>query len=187
MLPSSETANELQNIEKSLLELVLETPEKGQLSRQPCAGTSEPLRLEQRQKQLPLRRFRSRGFRHLRDLQLLRHLRVEHHQPLQQVAVEVFMPNKTEPLRVGTRSSWANMQHWQTESGLFFCFLFLSNFFCFLFFEWGPGALGSGKYATLANRGQEGAGINPPLYLNFFFSVSSSTISFFLDFSVSLY
>ena len=105
MLPSSETANELQNIEKSLLELVLETPEKGQLSRQPCAGTSEPLRLEQRQKQLPFRRFRSRGFRHLRDLQLLGHLRVEHHQPLQQVAVEVFMPNKTEPLRVGTRSS----------------------------------------------------------------------------------
>lgn len=101
VLPSSETANELQNIEKSLLELVLETPEKGQLSRQPCAGTSEPLRLEQRQKQLPLRRFRSRGFRHLRDLQLLGHLRVEHHQPLQQVAEEVFIQIKLSRLEWG--------------------------------------------------------------------------------------
>ena len=97
VLPSSETANELQNIEKSLLELVLETPEKGQLPRHPCAGTSEPLRLEQRQKQLPLRRFRSRGFRHLRDLKLLCHLWFQHHQSLQQVEVEVFIPNKTEP------------------------------------------------------------------------------------------
>ena len=150
VLPSSETANELQNIEKSLLELVLETPEKGQLSRQPCAGTSEPLRLEQRQKQLPFRRFRSRGFRHLRDLQLLGHLRVQHHQPLQQVDVEVFMPNKTssgDQELLGKYATLANRER------AVFLFPFPVYFFCFLFFKWGPGALGSGKYATLANRG----------------------------------
>ena len=72
VLPSSETANELQNIEKSLLELVTKPPYEAQSNcSTPLAGASKPLRLEQRQEQFPLSGLGSRRVRHLRDIELL--------------------------------------------------------------------------------------------------------------------
>ena len=93
VLPSSETANELQNIEKSLLELVTKPPCRAQSNCSiPFAGTSKPLRLEQRQEQFPLCGLGSRRVRHLRDIELLCNLWIQHYQSLKQVLTgAVFM------------------------------------------------------------------------------------------------
>ena len=93
VLPSSETANELQNIEKSLLELVTKPPCGAQSSYSiPVAGTSKPLRLEQREEQFPLCGLGSWGLRHLRDIELLCNFWIQHYQSLKQVLTgAVFM------------------------------------------------------------------------------------------------
>ena len=93
VLPSSETANELQNIEKSLLELVTKPPCRTQSTcSTPLAGASKPLRLEQRQEQFPLSGLGSRRVRHLRDIELLCNFWIQHYQSLKQVlAGAVFM------------------------------------------------------------------------------------------------
>lgn len=86
VLPSSETANELQNIEKSLLELVTKPPCRAQSNCLiPLAGASKPLRLEQRQEQFPLCGLGSRRVRHLRDIELLCNFWIQHYQSLKQV------------------------------------------------------------------------------------------------------
>ena len=93
VLQSSETANELQNIEKSLLELVTKPPCEAQSNcSTPLAGASKPLRLEQRQEQFPLSGLGSRRVRHLRDIELLCNFWIQHYQSLKQVLTgAVFM------------------------------------------------------------------------------------------------